>query len=72
MRVIRRQFLVWAPTISLFRWLLFVDHVDLAVPRAQTRWTRVSPGREPPGAGEATIADAYAEGRTSADWSATG
>ena len=20
---------MWAPTVSLFRWLLFVDHVDL-------------------------------------------
>ena len=30
------------------------------------------PGREPPGAGEATVADAHAEGSTSADWSAAG
>ena len=34
MRVIRRHFLVWAPTVSLFRWLLFVDHVDLAASSA--------------------------------------
>ena len=43
MCVIRRHFLVWAPTVSLFRWLLFVDHVDLAAPRAQMRWTRARP-----------------------------
>ena len=43
MRVIRRHFPVWAPTVSLFRWLLFVDHVDLAAPRAQTWWTRARP-----------------------------
>ena len=30
LRVIRRHFPVWAPTVSLFRWLLFVHHVDLA------------------------------------------
>ena len=34
---------MWAPTVNLFRWLLFVDHVDLAAPRAQTRWTRARP-----------------------------
>ena len=33
---------MWAPTVSLFRWLLYVDHVDLAVPRAQTWWTRAA------------------------------
>ena len=43
LRIIRRHFPVWAPTVSLFRWLLFVDHVDLAAPRAQTRWTRARP-----------------------------
>ena len=30
LRVIRRHFLVLTPTVSLFRWLLFVEHVDLA------------------------------------------
>ena len=32
MRVIRRHFPVWAPIVSLFRWLLFVDHVDHTAP----------------------------------------
>ena len=43
MRVIRRHFPVWAPTVSLFRWLLFVDHVDLAAPGAPGRWTTARP-----------------------------
>ena len=34
MRIIRRHFLVWPPTVSLFRWLLFVDHVDHSAPSA--------------------------------------
>ena len=43
MRVIRIHFLVWAPTVNLFRWMLYVDHVDLAASRAHTRWTRARP-----------------------------
>ena len=61
MRVIRRHFPVWAPTVSLFRWLLFVDHVDLAAPRAQTRWMRAGPRKRTTRSrrtGEATTADA--------------
>ena len=69
LRVIRRHFLVWTPTVSLFRWLLFVDHVDLAAPRAQTRWMRARPRKGTTGAG---AADAPDEGCTSADWSAAG
>ena len=43
LRVIRRHFLVCTPTVSLFRCLLFVDHVVLTAPRAQTWWTRARP-----------------------------
>ena len=39
MRVIRRNFAVWAPTVSLFRWKSFLDHMDHAAPRAPGWWT---------------------------------
>ena len=43
LHVIRRHLLVWAPTVSLFRWLSFVDQVDQAALRAPWRWTKVRP-----------------------------
>ena len=37
------QLVVLPQLVSLFQWLLFVDHVDHAAPRAQTWWTRERP-----------------------------
>ena len=72
LRVIRRHFPVWAPTVSLFRCCCLLTM--LTSPRREHKrgGRGRGLGREPPGAGEATVADAHAEGRTSADWSAAG
>ena len=67
MRVLRRHFLVWTPTISLFRWLLFVDHVDLAAPRAPGWWTTVRPRKGTTRSLEDAAVDAHSEGSTWVD-----